>query len=323
MEKARFDKMLSSSEVGTLITALGCGIGKDEFDVSKLRYHRVIIMTDADVDGSHIRTLLLTFFYRQMPELLERGHVYIAQPPLFKIKKGKKERYLKDDIEKEAYLLELAMVDAELETTGGEQVDESDKDKLCTLYLKMKQERERLARHYHPDVIDAICSMPRLNGSDCADRERMEAWFNKLRERLSSADTASKQYRAEVFPGPGTRGYGGRIDIDVHGVTSANIFTPGFFASPEYRRLLAPEEQFGDAGITIRAREKQYSGESVMEAVDRLLAEASQGLHVQRYKGLGEMNPEQLWETTMNAATRNLYQVTSRTPSPRMKWSRP
>ena len=309
VEKARFDKMLSSSEVGTLITALGCGIGKDEFDVSKLRYHRVIIMTDADVDGSHIRTLLLTFFYRQMPELLERGHVFIAQPPLFKIKKGKKERYLKDDIEKEAYLLELAMVDAELETADGEQVDEAEKNKLCALYLKMKQERERLARHYHPDVVNAICSMPRLSAGDCSDRERMETWFNDLRERLATGDSASTRYRSEVFAGPEKRGYGGRIDIDVHGVTSANIFNPGFFASSEYRRLLAPEEQFGDAGITIRSREKQYSGGSVIKAVDWVLAEASQGLHVQRYKGLGEMNPEQLWETTMNAATRNLYQV--------------
>ena len=309
VEKARFDKMLSSSEVGTLITALGCGIGKDEFDVTKLRYHRVIIMTDADVDGSHIRTLLLTFFYRQMPELLERGHIFIAQPPLFKIKKGKRERYLKDEIEKEAYLLELAMTDAVLETPQGEQADESQKDQLSASYLKMKQEQARLAKRYHPDVIDAICSMPRLSASDCADESRVKGWFNRLRDELDGAGSGSTQYRAEVFARAGGRQYGGRIDIDIHGVTSANIFSPGFFSSPEYGRLVAPEQQFGAGGLTVRRGEKQFSGQSARQAVDWLLAEASQGMHVQRYKGLGEMNPEQLWDTTMNTATRYLYQV--------------
>ena len=308
VEKARFDKMLSSSEVGTLITALGCGIGKDEFDASKLRYHRVIIMTDADVDGSHIRTLLLTFFYRQMPELLERGHIYIAQPPLFKIKKGKKERYLKDEIGKEAYLLELAMGDAELETGEGQQADEAQKQQLSSAFLKMKQEKSRLSRRYHPDVIDAICGMTRLTARDCTDKNRVETWFNELRDRLGAGGSGAAKYRAEVFAGAGKRGYGGRIDIDVHGVTSANVFRPGFFSSPEYTRLVAPEELFS-GGVTIRRGEKQFSGESVIEAVDWLLEEASHGLHIQRYKGLGEMNPDQLWETTMDAATRNLYQV--------------
>ena len=309
VEKARFDKMLSSSEVGTLITALGCGIGKDEFDVDKLRYHRVIIMTDADVDGSHIRTLLLTFFYRQMNELLERGHIYIAQPPLFKIKKGKRERYLKDDLEKEAYLLELAMTDTELETAEGEQADESQKDQLSALYLKMKQERSRLAKRYHPDVINAICCMPRLTESDCSDADKVEGWFNELRDKLVAADSGRTQYRAEIFSGAGGRAYGGRIDIDIHGVTSANIFSAGFFASSEYGRLVAPELQFGGAGVTVRRGEKQFSSRSVIKAVEWLLEEMSHGLHVQRYKGLGEMNPDQLWETTMNSATRNLYQV--------------
>ena len=309
VEKARFDKMLSSSEVGTLITALGCGIGKDEFDVSKLRYHRVIIMTDADVDGSHIRTLLLTFFYRQMPELLERGHIYIAQPPLFKIKKGRKERYLKDEIEKETYLLELAMADAELETAAGEPLSEEQKGLLVALYLAMKQERARLARRYHPGVIDAICSIPALGAEDSSDRARVETWLNGLRDRLSAGASERVTYRAEVFADPGARGYGGSIHIDTHGVTSVNVFSPGFFASPEYRRLLAPEQQFGAAGIRFTVGEKTYSGETIAAAIDQLLAETGQGLHVQRYKGLGEMNPEQLWETTMDASTRHLYQV--------------
>ncbi len=309
VEKARFDKMLSSSEVGTLITALGCGIGREEFDVSKLRYHRVIIMTDADVDGSHIRTLLLTFFYRQMPELLERGHIYIAQPPLFKIKKGKKERYLKDEMEKEAYLLELATAEAELTRAGGETLDEAQKKQLCELCVRMKQERARLARHYHPDVVDAICNMPILGAEDCLHKERITAWFGQLEERLRAGGSTSAQYHAEVFSGPGTRGYGGRIDIEIHGVSSANIFNPSFFAAAEYRRLMALEEQFGDAGMTARIKDKQHTAGTVTEAIDWLLAETSQGLHIQRYKGLGEMNPEQLWDTTMNAVTRNLYQV--------------
>ena len=308
VEKARFDKMLSSTEVGTLITALGCGIGKDEFDAGKLRYHRVIIMTDADVDGSHIRTLLLTFFYRQMPELLERGHIYIAQPPLFKIKKGKKERYLKDELEKEAYLLELAMSDTELETGEGQQADDGQKQQVSSAYLKMKQELSRLSRRYHPDVINAICSMSRLTERDCSDKGRVEAWFHELRGRLSDGDSGTATYRAEVFAGAGGRGYGGRIDIDVHGVTSANVFRPGFFASSEYRRLVGPEELFSGT-VTIRRGEKKFSGESVIQALDWLLVEASHGLHVQRYKGLGEMNPEQLWDTTMNSETRSLYQV--------------
>ena len=309
VEKARFDKMLSSSEVRTLITALGCGIGKEEFDVNKLRYHRVIVMTDADVDGSHIRTLLLTFFYRQMPELLERGHIYIAQPPLFKIKKGKKERYLKDEIEKEAYLLELAMADTVLEAPEGESVSHSRLEQLSALYLKMKQERARLSKRYHPDILEAICLMPRLAAKDCSDRTQVKNWFYGLRDRLIARDSGSTQYRAEVFVSTGGRGYGGRIDIDIHGATSANIFNPGFFAKPEYRRLVAPEEQFGAAAVTVRRGEKQFSTQSIIQAIDWLLEETGHGLHVQRYKGLGEMNPEQLWETTMNVATRNLFQV--------------
>ncbi|MCY4210708.1 MAG: DNA topoisomerase (ATP-hydrolyzing) subunit B [Gammaproteobacteria bacterium] len=309
VEKARFDKMLSSSEVGTLITALGCGIGKDEFDLSKLRYHRVIIMTDADVDGSHIRTLLLTFFYRQMRELLERGHVYIAQPPLFKIKKGKKERYLKDEMEKEAYLLELAMADAELQNAAGDLADAEQKQALRSCYLSMKQEQARLARHYHPEVVAAMCARPRLLAADCTDRGRVQAWFNALRDSLAADGAERAHYRAEVFTAAAADGYGGRIDIDIHGVISANVFNPGFFASAAYQRLLAPEEQFGAGGLSVRVKDKQHSSPSVVRAVDWLLTEASQGLHVQRYKGLGEMNPEQLWETTMDAATRYLYQV--------------
>ncbi len=309
VEKARFDRMLASSEVGVLITALGCGIGKEEFDIDKLRYHRVIIMTDADVDGSHIRTLLLTFFYRQMPELLARGHIYIAQPPLFKIKKGKKERYLKDELEKEAYLLELAMADAVLDVPGNGGIAQVELTQLGMLYLKMKQAQARLSKRYHPDVLDMMCLMPKLTPEDCADRTKVENWFNELRDRLIALDSNSAQYSAAVFAGAEGQEYSGRIDVNTHGVTSANIFNPGFFGSPEYRNLSALENQFTGDDMQVRRGEKHISTSSIIQAIGWLLEEAGHGLHVQRYKGLGEMNPDQLWETTMDATTRNLFQV--------------
>jgi len=309
VEKARFDKMLSSSEVGTLITALGCGIGKEEFDINKLRYHRIIVMTDADVDGSHIRTLLLTFFYRQMPELLERGHVYIAQPPLFKVKKGKKERYLKDEGEKEAYLLELAMADAVLEVSAGRDIGQAQLAGLGNLYMKMKKEMERLSKRYHPDILDAMRLLPPLPATDCPDREKVKGWFNVLRDRLAARDSGGAQYGAEVFMGADGAEYGGRININVHGIESIYVFTPDFFASPEYRNLVALENQFALDGAIVRRGDKERAINSVKQAIDWLLDEAHHGLHLQRYKGLGEMNPDQLWETTMDVSTRNLFQV--------------
>lgn len=309
VEKARFDKMLSSSEVGALITALGCGIGKDEFDISKLRYHRIIIMTDADVDGSHIRTLLLTFFYRQMPALLERGHIYIAQPPLYKIKKGKKERYLKNEPEKETYLLELALADCVIAAADGEPIDDAGLRQLRSAYLKMKRERERLRKRYHPAVLDEICHVPVLSAADCSDQARVEKWLDDLRQGLESQRSDQTEYTTQVFAGNDETGYGVRVDVVVHGSSSANIFKQSFFAGPEYRALMALQEQFGAAGVTARRGDKQYADASAVKAVEWLLQEAAQGLHVQRYKGLGEMNPEQLWETTMDAATRSLSQV--------------
>lgn len=307
VEKARFDKMLSSLEVGTLVTALGCGIGKEEFDISKLRYHRVIIMTDADVDGSHIRTLLLTFFFRQMPQLLERGHIYIAQPPLFKIRKGKKERYLKDEPEKEAYLLELALTDAAIKAPSEAAADPERLPRLGRLYLRMKRELARLAKRYHPDILQVICLMPRLETGNGADRTQVEAWFKDLRDRLAALDSNGAQHQVEVFAA--AEGYGGRVDVTAPGATSANVFDPDFFASPEYLNLSALENEFAFETLEVSRGDKAFATESVAHAIDWLLDEAAQGLHLQRYKGLGEMNPEQLWETTMDAATRNLFQV--------------
>ena len=293
--------------MGTLVTALGCGIGKEEFDINKLRYHRVIIMTDADVDGSHIRTLLLTFFFRQMPQLLERGHIYIAQPPLFKIRKGKKERYLKDEPEKEAYLLELALADATIKAPLEAAADPERLPRLGRLYLKMKREVARLAKRYHPDVLQVICLMPRLAMTNGVDRPQVEAWFEDLRDRLAALDSNGAQHQVEVFAA--AEGYGGRVDVTAPGATSANVFDPVFFASPEYLNLSALENQFDFETLEVSRGDKEFAAESVAQAIDWLLDEAAQGLHLQRYKGLGEMNPEQLWETTMDASTRNLFQV--------------
>lgn len=310
VEKARFDKMLSSVEVGTLITALGCGIGRDEFDPDKLRYHRIIIMTDADVDGSHIRTLLLTFFFRQMPELIERGHIYIAQPPLYKIKKGKQERYINDEPQREAYIMELALKEASLRLSPDLPEAEEEKLKsLSTLYLNMRRELNRLSKRYHPVVLDLIRYMPQLSLEDCANEGLVAAWFEDLRERLLKENSKGANYSVETFSTNGGKDFGGKVIISTHGIESVNIFTPDFFASGEYRGLTALESEHTSSGVIIKRGEKEKEETSLGAAFTWLLKEAAQGLHIQRYKGLGEMNPDQLWDTTMDVKSRKMSQV--------------
>ncbi|MBI2992921.1 MAG: DNA topoisomerase (ATP-hydrolyzing) subunit B [Gammaproteobacteria bacterium] len=310
VEKARFDKMLSSVEVGTLITALGCGIGSDEFDLAKLRYHRIIIMTDADVDGSHIRTLLLTFFYRQMPQLVERGHIFIAQPPLYKVKKGKQERYLKDDSQREAFLMELALDGAELiPSPDAAPITGSGLQRLAGLYLTMKRELDRLTRRYHARVLEAVREQPAVHPQECENRETMARWFEGVQKRLESGRSNGAVFETEIFPSADGRQFGGRVTINTHGLESTNIFAADFFQSSEYRQLVALENVYKLKEAVARRGEKQAAVTSMKDAFDWLLADAEQGLHIQRYKGLGEMNPEQLWETTMDAKTRHLFQV--------------
>ena len=310
VEKARFDKMLSSAEIGTLITALGCGIGSDEFDPAKLRYHRIIIMTDADVDGSHIRTLLLTFFYRQMLQLVERGHIFIAQPPLYKIKKGKQERYLKDDAQREAHLMELALDGAELTPSPeAAPVTGSGLQRLAGLYLGMKRELERLTKRYHVRVLEALREQPAIRPEDCEDRETLSRWFEDLQTRLESGRSNGAVFETEVFASADGRQFGGKVTINTHGLESVNVFPADFFRSNEYRQLVALENVYKLKGPVVRRGEKAQPVSSMKAAFDWLLADAAQGLHIQRYKGLGEMNPEQLWETTMDAKTRHLSQV--------------
>jgi DNA gyrase subunit B len=309
VEKARFDKMLSSAEVGTLITAMGCGIGKEEFDIAKLRYHKIIIMTDADVDGAHIRTLLLTFFYRQMPELIEAGHIYIAQPPLYKIKKGKSEKYLKDDGEKEAYLMEMALskVSINLEPSNKE-LSEEDINQVARHYLAMNRERERLEKRYNYQIVNCIRLLPSVKPEDLGNKGFMSTWVERLQEQLASIKGEGARYITEMFDAE-TNEHGIKITVNIHGSETVNIIQPDFFRSREYVRLTALENLFDFSVISIAKGEKQEQFVDLKRAFDWLLNDASQGLHLQRYKGLGEMNPDQLWETTMDGKTRRMFRV--------------
>lgn len=310
VEKARFDKMLSSAEVGTLITALGCGIGKEEFDPDKLRYHRIIIMTDADVDGAHIRTLLLTFFYRQMLELIERGHVYIAEPPLYKVKKGKQERYLKDDVERQAYLLEMALENSRLFLSADAQPVVGDELRdLVDRYISMNLAYTRLCKRYHSSIVDAMRHMPVITEADCEDGAVMKNWFGELVGQLNETGSKITEYQFEMFQGS-EGAYGAKVTLLVHGVESSNVFMPEFFSSGDYKKLSALEAgQEIEEGSRIERGERQQAITTATQAFDWLLKEAEQGLSIQRYKGLGEMNPDQLWETTMDSKSRSLAQV--------------
>ncbi len=310
VEKARFDKMLSSAEVGTLITALGCGIGRDEFDIAKLRYHRIIIMTDADVDGSHIRTLLLTFFYRQMPSLITGGHIYIAQPPLYKLKRGKQERYLKDDVEREAYLIEMALNSVQIRIdNAATALTEEQLKHVADQYLTMNRERARLEKRYNPEILNAIRTLPLLSDADFSNKLILQTWVTQLSGQLTAAKADGAKYITELYE-TGANEYGLKVTINLHGSEAINIFTPDFFRSREYVRFTALENSYKiSTKGTVQRGEKIVEVSSMKEGFDWLLAEVAQGLHLQRYKGLGEMNPDQLWETTMDSKTRRMSQV--------------
>jgi len=313
VEKARFDKMLSSAEVGTLITALGCGIGREEFNIDKLRYHRVIIMTDADVDGSHIRTLLLTFFYRQMPQLIERGHIYIAQPPLYKVKKGKQERYVKDDTELNNYLLQIALENAGLHVNEqAPAITGVTLETLAKQFIATMATIERLSRRYHADVLEKMIYMPVFTSDDMTDRARAEAWFGELIQRLNTDEKPGTRFVLNLENEPETGGLQARITIISHGVGNDKIFRSAFFQTVEYQTIIAMSEQLQGLigeGAYIERSDKQRPITSFKEALNWLMDEARRGQHIQRYKGLGEMNPEQLWETTLDSNNRRLLQV--------------
>lgn len=316
VEKARFDKMLASAEVGTLITALGCGIGAEEYNLDKLRYHRVIIMTDADVDGSHIRTLLLTFFYRQMPELVERGHIYIAQPPLYKVKKGKQEAYLKDDAELDHYLVELALENAQLlPAAGAPPITGIALERLAEAYLAAQRTIARLARRYREDFLQLLLDLSPLTLDMLNGEVALKAWAEQAQTKLNEANAAGKVvFNLRVEPAlEGGYRYQLRLEIREHGTLSSQTLGAAFLASKEYQQLAETAqllEGLLQRDAKVMRGEKEKAVRTFGEALDWLMHEAKRGLAIQRYKGLGEMNPEQLWETTMNPETRRLLQVT-------------
>jgi DNA gyrase subunit B len=305
VEKARFDKLLASAEIATLITALGCGIGKEEYNPEKLRYHRIIIMTDADVDGSHIRTLLLTFFYRQMPELVERGHIYIAQPPLYKAKLGKEERYLKDDHELNEHMLRLALVDAAL--APGAQREAIRGDALAELaksYLVTEAVIERVARWIERDVLEALLRGVQV---DLSRRDLAEASATDL-----AAALADRQARVSARFDPKTERYQVRIEQIKHGNARITTIDQEFVHSGDYAQIRSAAQMLRGLvgpGAVVQRGERQQPIADFGQAMRWLLAEVQKSVSLQRYKGLGEMNPAQLWETTMDPAARRLLRV--------------
>ena len=309
VEKARFDKMLSSNEVGTLVTALGCGIGRDEFDPDKLRYHRIIIMTDADVDGSHIRTLLLTFFFRQMPELVERGHVFIAQPPLYKVKKGKQERYVKDDEELNAYFLQMALDGASLHVNvDAPAIDDSALGELAAEYRALLGRLAKMYRVYPPVVTEALVDVPALDLDALHDEAGMQAWSERLQTRLATEDA-----RVSIELDVEHQTWCPHVDIKIRGITETVPFSHSFFIGAEYSPIAAMSQRLEgllEAGAYIKRGDKQQNVERFGQAYEWLLGEARRGMDIQRYKGLGEMNPDQLWQTTMDPEVRRMLQVT-------------
>jgi len=303
VEKARFEKLIASQEIATLITVLGTGIGKDEYNADKLRYHRIIIMTDADVDGSHIRTLLLTFFYRQMPELVERGHIYIAQPPLYKIKQGKDERYLKDDQEMKIYMLKAALNNAVLHPSADEAPIQADAlELIAKQYFLAEAVIDRLSRFTAPEASHALLILPTLSLDDAEQAQRsakqLEAACGGSIKVMAEADEAG-EYRL-------------RLEKLYHGNYSVSYMDRDFLHGSDYVQIRQAADILNGLikpGAYIARGEQKRAVSSFKQAIEWLLEEAKRGVNIQRYKGLGEMNPSQLWETTMDVTNRILLKV--------------
>ncbi len=309
VERARFDKMLGSQEIGTLIAALGTGIGREDFDVEKCRYHKIIIMTDADVDGSHIRTLLLTFFFRQMGELIERGYLYIAQPPLYRAKRGQSEVYLKDDPALEDYLFSSAMDEGTVFVTGnGEQIAGADLRALVEEAREVKVRIGRLAKHVPMSMLEQASISAALDPEILSDRERAEAAAAYIAKRLDAIEPPeSKGWHGAPLPDGGLE-----FTRTLRGVTERYVIDGALIESAEARRLNKNadklQQRYEKHGmLTIKGKEHRITGP--ISLMDQVMEVARKGIGIQRYKGLGEMNPDQLWETTLDPNVRTLLQV--------------
>lgn len=314
VERARFDRMLSSEEVGTLITALGCGIGKEEYDLDKLRYHRIIIMTDADVDGSHIRTLLLTFFYRQLPELIENGYIYIAQPPLYRIKKGKQQQYVKDDIELNDYLIQIALRKAEL------RVDDSTPaikgpglEALITGYHMVVDVTNRHKHRYEEEILRLLLEAPEFRVGDLENQEAVTNWFWEFKKLIRNNKLLVADYQGRLRLNPqNNRVFEIEVEKKLHGITRTSVFDDLFFRSQDYRQIIQFKRDvdglFGQETCLVIG-EKKKKVNNFDEVYRYMMEESKKGQHIQRYKGLGEMNPDQLWETTLDPNQRVLLRV--------------
>src|SRR6266481_1082426 len=303
VERARFDKLLSSVEIATLITALGCGFGKEEYNADKLRYHRIIIMTDADVDGSHIRTLLLTFFYRQMPELVERGHIYIAQPPLYKAKLGKEERYLKDEHELKIYMLKSALNNSALYSSAKAAPIQADAlEEIAKQYFLAEAVIARVSRLIDPEASHALLILPTLSLDDLKQAQSSAKQLEKacggsIKVMVETDETGEHRLRLEKL---------------YHGNYSVSYMDKDFLRGSDYVQIRQTAEVLSGLvgpGAYITRGEQKRTVTSFKQAVEWLLEEAKRGISIQRYKGLGEMNPSQLWETTMDVKNRILLKV--------------
>jgi DNA gyrase subunit B len=313
VERARFDRMLSSAEVGTLITALGTGIGKDEYNPDKLRYHRIIIMTDADVDGSHIRTLLLTFFYRQMPELIERGHVYIGLPPLYKIKQGKNELYLKDDAALDQYLANNAVENAKLVPADNEPaIEGAQLEKLLLAFAGARDAIARNAYRYDPALLEALIDFTPLDAVSLARNTDERHELDALEARLNRTGLGRPRFRIDAQAASDQHPGALLVKRTHMGETVVQVLPLSSFEHGELRPLREAAALLHGLlreGAKIVRGNREEPVASFAEAYAWLLEEAKKGRQIQRFKGLGEMNPEQLWETTVNPDSRRLLQV--------------